>query len=104
MTPEGEECPRCHQRVKPGAAFCTHCGAPLSNRAARIDRNLSAGLPAPSPAHDPAYGAKPGRIAVAPVPVGPVLPLGTPTLGTTTGTPRRRGLQEEPAQHDQPVD
>ncbi|NUS37306.1 MAG: zinc-ribbon domain-containing protein [Pseudarthrobacter sp.] len=35
MTPDAEHCPRCHQQVRPGATFCTACGAPLANRAAR---------------------------------------------------------------------
>ena len=54
MTAHGEQCVRCRQLVRPGAAYCTHCGAPLNNRGARIDRNLS----------QQASAMKPGRIAV----------------------------------------
>ena len=55
MTAHGEQCVRCRQLVRPGAAYCTHCGAPLNNRGARIDRNLS----------QQGSAMKPGRIAVA---------------------------------------
>ncbi|KRE77628.1 RDD family protein [Arthrobacter sp. Soil763] len=51
MSDDVERCPRCHQPVRAGAAFCTTCGAPLSNRAARNGRR-------PDPA--------PGTIPVAP--------------------------------------
>ncbi|WAJ34039.1 zinc ribbon domain-containing protein [Arthrobacter sp. FX8] len=35
MTFDPERCPRCRQPVPAGATFCTACGAPLPNRAAR---------------------------------------------------------------------
>ena len=69
-----EHCPACRQAVKPGASFCTRCGSPLSNRGARIERNISQAqmarmdLAAPQPEGDA------GRIAIAPTPTGPAGP------------------------------
>lgn len=40
MTHDAERCQRCQQLIRPGAAFCPSCGGPLSNRAARNDRNI----------------------------------------------------------------
>ncbi|HEX9228308.1 MAG TPA: zinc ribbon domain-containing protein, partial [Arthrobacter sp.] len=40
MTDDAERCPRCQQPLRPGAAFCTSCGTPLSNRSARNARNV----------------------------------------------------------------
>lgn len=51
MTDDVERCPRCHQPIRPGAAFCTSCAAPLINRSAR-----NAGRADPTP----------GTIPVAP--------------------------------------
>lgn len=39
MTDDAELCPRCQQPLRHGAAFCTSCGTPLSNRSARNVRN-----------------------------------------------------------------
>ncbi|MET3953018.1 RDD family protein [Arthrobacter sp. UYEF36] len=39
MTDDAERCPRCQQPLRQGAAFCTSCGTPLSNRSARNIRN-----------------------------------------------------------------
>jgi len=65
-----ERCPACRQAVKPGASFCTHCGSPLSNRGARIERNISqAQMARRDPAAPPA-GSDAGRIAIAPTPPG----------------------------------
>ncbi len=55
MTDDVERCPRCQQPLRPGAAFCTSCGTPLSNRSARNAHNLR------EPSH--AHGI-PGRIPV----------------------------------------
>ena len=40
MTDDAELCPRCQQPLRRGAAFCTSCGTPLSNRSARNVRNV----------------------------------------------------------------
>ncbi|HSO15738.1 MAG TPA: RDD family protein [Arthrobacter sp.] len=48
MTDDAERCPRCQQPLRPGAAFCTSCGTPLSNRSARNARNVR-DLPQPQP-------------------------------------------------------
>ena len=40
MTDDAERCPRCQQPLRQGAAFCTFCGTPLSNRSARNVRNV----------------------------------------------------------------
>ncbi|MFB8370639.1 RDD family protein [Pseudarthrobacter sp. NPDC055928] len=38
MTQDSERCQRCQQLIRAGATFCTACGAPLPNRAARNAR------------------------------------------------------------------
>jgi uncharacterized RDD family membrane protein YckC len=43
VTVELQTCPRCQRSIRAGAAFCTSCGAPLPNRAARSNRNLHVG-------------------------------------------------------------
>ncbi|WP_397426069.1 RDD family protein [Pseudarthrobacter sp. NCCP-2145] len=43
MTADLQTCPRCRQAIRAGAAFCTSCGAPLPNRAARSARTLQPG-------------------------------------------------------------
>jgi uncharacterized RDD family membrane protein YckC len=40
MTHDAERCQRCQQLIRNGATFCTACGAPLPNRAARNLRNV----------------------------------------------------------------
>lgn len=40
MTHDAERCQRCHQPIRPGATFCSACGAPLINRAAHNVRNI----------------------------------------------------------------
>jgi uncharacterized RDD family membrane protein YckC len=40
MTNEAERCQRCQQLIRGGATFCTACGAPLPNRAARSGLNV----------------------------------------------------------------
>lgn len=44
MTSDPGRCPRCQQPVRTGAAFCTACGAPLPNRAARSLHNQDHGV------------------------------------------------------------
>ncbi|BCW58094.1 RDD family protein [Arthrobacter sp. StoSoilB20] len=41
MSNEAELCPACKHAVRPGAAFCTQCGSPLSNRGARKEGNIN---------------------------------------------------------------
>ncbi|MDO5863981.1 MULTISPECIES: RDD family protein [Paenarthrobacter] len=41
MNSDVELCPACRHGVRPGAAFCTFCGSPLSNRGARRERNVN---------------------------------------------------------------
>lgn len=65
-----ERCPACRQAVKPGASFCTKCGAPLSNRGARIERNISQVQMARMDLAAPQAGSDAGRIAIAPAPPG----------------------------------
>ncbi|TLM84841.1 zinc-ribbon domain-containing protein [Pseudarthrobacter sp. NamE2] len=55
MTSDAGRCPRCQQPIRTGAAFCTACGAPLPNRAARSQ-------------HAPAI---PGTIPVVQMPPAP---------------------------------
>ncbi|OFI38721.1 transporter [Arthrobacter sp. SW1] len=83
MSGPEEQCPACRQAVKPGASFCTKCGSPLSNRGARIERNISQVQMAKMDraAHQP--GPDAGSIAVAPVP--PAAP------GATAGQPMPQG-------------
>jgi len=71
MTDDVERCPRCHQPIRPGAAFCTSCGVPLGNRAARNARRA-----------DP----EPGTIPVATSgPGGPFRPGPAPAGGQLNG-------------------
>ncbi|HSO90214.1 MAG TPA: RDD family protein [Arthrobacter sp.] len=51
MTDDAERCPRCQQPLRQGAAFCTSCGTPLSNRSARNVRNVRE-LPAARAPHE----------------------------------------------------
>ncbi|MET1064203.1 MAG: zinc ribbon domain-containing protein, partial [Arthrobacter sp.] len=62
MTDDAERCPRCQQPLRPGAAFCTSCGTPLSNRSARNTRNVRDVLqPQPIPGSIPVtLGPAPG--------------------------------------------
>nr|WP_240793624.1 MULTISPECIES: RDD family protein [unclassified Arthrobacter] len=67
MTAELQPCPRCRRSIRAGAAFCTSCGAPLSNRAARSSRNLhtgATGSDAPAVAVTAHHAAIPGTIPV----------------------------------------
>ncbi|MEE2521703.1 RDD family protein [Pseudarthrobacter sp. J75] len=65
MSQEAERCPRCQQLIRPGATFCTSCGSPLRNRAARSSRNVDhshRNHPDRSAEHE---GQNPGNIPVA---------------------------------------
>lgn len=74
MTAPTEQCPRCHQVVRAGATFCTACGVPLPNRAARSVRNQDLG----------AGAALPGQPA-APAPHGAGIPGTIPVVETLPG-------------------
>lgn len=91
MTDDVERCPRCRQAVRPGAAFCTSCAAPLSNRSAR-----AAGRPEVGPE------AKNGTIPVAPsgperVPPAGTVPAGQGVHGLGGGTVLPNKLELVPA-------
>lgn len=65
MIEDAECCPACGQGIRPGASFCTSCGSPLSNRAARNTRTVEEpgrGLPNHPTTH---ATANPGNIPVA---------------------------------------
>jgi len=76
VTSDPVRCPRCQQAVRTGAAFCTACGAPLPNRAARSLHNQDhGGANRSSGAIDPRTGrpaahvpAIPGTIPVVQTP------------------------------------
>ncbi|UVJ40789.1 RDD family protein [Arthrobacter sp. CJ23] len=66
MSAHAELCPACRQAVRPGAAYCTHCGAPLSNRGARIGRNANQAQRAAAGQPGGQGPTDPGRISVVP--------------------------------------
>ncbi len=73
MSQEAERCARCQQLIRPGATFCTSCGSPLSNRAARNSRNVDSAHrnhPDRSTEHP---GPNPGNIPVTPAVAVPTL-------------------------------
>ncbi|UUL75960.1 RDD family protein [Pseudarthrobacter sp. Fe7] len=92
--PDPERCPRCQQQTRAGASFCTACGAPLPNRAARrtrtpdplVDQGRSDAREA-RPAHTPGI---PGTIPVVERP--PASQLAGPEF---TGTARRSTLHSD---------
>lgn len=66
MTDDVERCPRCHQPIRPGAAFCTSCGVPLGNRSARSARRGQ-----PEPGTIPVATSGPGNaFPSGPAPAG----------------------------------
>lgn len=70
MTHDAERCQRCRQLIRAGATFCTACGAPLNNRAARSIRNVNHGQQARVEgvtAHRPSI---PGNIPIVPAQPG----------------------------------
>ncbi|MGP4032475.1 RDD family protein [Pseudarthrobacter sp. 1C304] len=80
MTDDAERCPRCQQPLRPGAAFCTSCGTPLSNRSARNARNARE------------HAQIPGSIPVTPGPAaghgqggGPAVPSKLELVPATAG-------------------
>ena len=95
MTDDAELCPRCQQPLRHGAAFCTSCGTPLSNRSARNVRNvrelpaagdqqeIHAWGPGGADARNPAAGHTgliPGSIPVAQGPATGRGPGGGPSM------------------------
>ncbi|MHC6591127.1 RDD family protein [Arthrobacter sp. C152] len=106
MTSDAERCPRCHQQVRAGATFCTACGAPLPNRAARRPRtpgpgangSLDAaqgggaahapGIPGTIPVVERPPAVQPAGIAytgTAPAGTGPGRPGGSTTVEAAPG-------------------
>ncbi|MGX5715707.1 RDD family protein [Arthrobacter sp. MAHUQ-56] len=88
MISDAERCPRCHQQVRAGATFCTACGAPLPNRAARRPRTPGPGgngsidaAQRAEPAHAPGI---PGTIPVVERPPA-AQPAGIAATGTEPG-------------------
>ncbi|MFB0837368.1 RDD family protein [Arthrobacter sp. E44] len=85
--PDAERCPRCQQQIRAGATFCTACGAPLPNRAARRTRT-----PDPLPDHGPsaAREARPEHAPGIPgtIPVVERPPAGQPAGSALTGPVR----------------
>ncbi|WP_251046019.1 RDD family protein [Arthrobacter sp. ISL-85] len=78
--PDAERCPRCQQQIRAGATFCTACGAPLPNRAARR-------TPTPDPLADLGRGdAQQARPAHAPGIPGTIPVVGRPAAGQPAGT------------------
>ncbi|WP_090819527.1 RDD family protein [Arthrobacter sp. yr096] len=85
MNSETELCPACRHAVRPGAAFCTQCGSPLSNRGARKEGNINHAQRAAQEFATRQGLPDPGSIAVVSAPVQPTHP------GTTTMPDRRQG-------------
>ncbi|BCW82099.1 hypothetical protein NicSoilC5_41180 [Arthrobacter sp. NicSoilC5] len=89
--PDAERCPRCQQQIRAGATFCTACGAPLPNRAARRTRT-------PDPLeHQDRSDAREARPTHAPgipgtIPVVERPPAGQPAGTAHTGNARRGTL------------
>ncbi|MFC4395844.1 RDD family protein [Arthrobacter sedimenti] len=81
---DAERCPRCQQQIRAGATFCTACGAPLPNRAARRTRTSDL-----LPDHGPsaAREARPEHAAGIPgtIPVVERPPAGQPAGSALTG-------------------
>lgn len=92
MSDDVERCPRCHQPIRPGAAFCTSCAAPLSNRSAR---NAARVEPAPGtiPVAPSGHG---GSFTAGPAPAG-VQPNSQGVRGQGGGTVLPNKLELVPA-------
>jgi len=92
MTDDVERCPRCHQPLRPGAAFCTSCAAPLNNRSAR-----NAGRADATPGNIPvALSGDGGSFMPGPAPAG-VQPNSRGVHGQGGGTVLPNKLELVPA-------
>jgi uncharacterized RDD family membrane protein YckC len=78
MNSETELCPACRHAVRPGAAFCTQCGSPLSNRGARKEGNINHAQRAAQEFATRQGLPDPGSISVVSAPRQPVHPGTTP--------------------------
>lgn len=100
MTQDSERCQRCQQLIRTGATFCTACGAPLPNRAARNARNLDHAQRVQM-GRDPEHAAGiPGTIPVvqrAPADSGPGMTQAVHGQGGRTGMAVNLGLVPAPA-------
>ncbi|WP_224091998.1 MULTISPECIES: RDD family protein [unclassified Arthrobacter] len=74
MSSEAELCPACKHPVRPGAAFCTHCGSPLTNRGARKERNVNRAQAAALDFATRQGLPDPGSISVVPASTAPMQP------------------------------
>ncbi|MDR6685981.1 putative RDD family membrane protein YckC [Arthrobacter sp. 1088] len=74
MSSETELCPACKHPVRPGAAFCTHCGSPLTNRGARKERNVNRAQAAALDFATRQGLPDPGSISVVPASTAPMQP------------------------------
>ena len=75
MIDDVEPCPGCRQPIRPGAAYCASCGAPLRNRSAQRAQRLPQG--------NPDDGGAPGRQR-HPIP-GSIPVTQGPSTGSTQG-------------------
>ncbi|NQD86283.1 FHA domain-containing protein [Paenarthrobacter sp. CM16] len=75
MSNEAELCPACKHAVRPGAAFCTQCGSPLSNRGARKEGNINHAQKAALEFATRQGLPDPGSISVVSAPASPTHPV-----------------------------
>ena len=95
MMQDSERCQRCQQLIRAGATFCTACGAPLPNRAARNARNLDHAQRAQMERTAEQAAGIPGTIPVvhrAPADSGPGLTQAVHGQGGRTGMAVNLGL------------
>ena len=95
MMQESERCQRCQQLIRAGATFCTACGAPLPNRAARNARNLDHAQQAQMERAAEHAAGIPGTIPVvhrAPADSGPGMTQAVHGQGGRTGMAVTLGL------------
>ncbi|HJV98869.1 MAG TPA: RDD family protein [Arthrobacter sp.] len=95
MTEDSERCQRCQQLIRAGATFCTACGAPLPNRAARNARYVDHAQRAQMERAAEHTAGIPGTIPVvqrAPADSGPGMTQAVHGRGGRTGMAVNLGL------------